>query len=206
MLKRTASAVERIVMALFAPLSPSRSPNPSRLRWSPSPSPSPSRLRWSPNRSPSPSPSRSRSRSQLWPKLNPRLWSRSPSRPSRRGSLPLVGECLPAPVQQNRRLGPLPMRRQRRRDPRRGQRPTRRLFSPRLLLEPALRSLTRASRFRRPPAVRLRPLRASRFRRPPAEVGGDRRRALEEVPAVQCDRRLAPRGQGSARQGDLPRP
>ena len=206
MLKRTASGVERIVMALFAP--PSPSPSPSRLRWSPNPSPNPSlnrspspnRLRWSPSLNRSPSPSRRR------PKLSPKLGSPSRSHPSRRGSLPLVGECLPAPALQNRRLGLLPMLRQHRHDLHRGQRPTRRLFNPRHLLEPALRSHTRASRFRRLPAVRQRPLRASRFRRPPAEVGEDRRRAPGEVPAVQCDRRLAPKGPGSAHQDDLPRP
>ncbi len=209
MLKRTASAVERIVMAWFAHRSlsrspsPSRSRSPSRLQWSlslspnPSPSRSRSRLQWSLSRSPNPSPRRS----QPWLRLSPIPLSRS--HPSRRGSLLLAGECLRALAQQKRRSSLPPMFRQHRQDRRRDQRPTRRLFSQPLLLDPALRFHTRASRFRRPPADRRRPLRASQFRRLPDGVGGVRRQVPEEVLAVLCGRRSARRGQGAVRQDEL---
>ena len=210
MLKPTASAVERIAMASFA--HPSPSPSRSRLRRSPNPSlsPSRSRLRRSPN--PSLSPSRSRLRRSPNPNLSPsRSWlRRSPSpnrnRPSRRGLSPLVGKCLPAPAQQNRRLGLLPMFSQHRYDPCQDLRLTHRLFSQQLLLEPALRSPTRVSRFRHPRAGRRRPLQESPFRRLPAGVGEVRRRVPEEVLVAPCDRRSAPRGQGRAHQDGLLRP
>ena len=207
MLKRTASAVEHIVMASFArpSRSRSRSLSPSRLRRSPNPSPSPNR---NPSRSPSPSRLRrspNPSPSQLRLKPSPRLLSLSLSRshPNRRGSLPPVGGCRLAPAQQNRLLSLLPTLSQHRHDRGRGQRRTRRRFSQPLQLDPALRFRTRASRFRRPPADRRRPLRASRFHRPPVGAGGVRRRVPEEVLAVRCDRRSVARVQGSAHQDAL---
>ena len=74
MLKRTASAVERIVMALFGHPSPSLNPslNPSWLRRSPSLNPSPS-----PSPSPSLNPSLSPNSNRLPRSLSPnRLWLR----------------------------------------------------------------------------------------------------------------------------------
>ena len=211
MLRRTASAVERIVMALFGHRSPSPSlspsPSPSRSRWSrslspsPSPNPSPNQLWQSPNPTRLP-----RSQSLLWQRRSP---SRSPSRPSprqsRRGWLPPVGECHLVYAHPCRRLCLLLLALRRHRlDPRPGLRPNRRLLSQPPLLEPLRRSHARAGRFRRPPAVRQRPLRASRFRHPPAGAGVVRRRAPEEgVLVVPPDRRAVPKGRVQLRQAGL---
>lgn len=192
MLRRTASAVERIVMALFGHRSPSLSP--TRSRWSRSlcPSPCPCQLWQSPN-----------------PSRLPRSQSRCPSRPSprqsRRGWLPPVGECHLVYAHPCRRLCLLLLALRRHRlDPRPGLRPNRRLLSQPPLLEPLRRSHARAGRFRRPPAVRQRPLRASRFRHPPAGAGVVRRRAPEEgVLVVLPDRRAVPKGRVQLRQAGL---
>ena len=215
MLKRIASAVERIEMALFG--HPSQSPNPSqsqsRSRPSPSPNPSQSQSRSRP--SPSPSPSRSRPspnplsrtliRCQLRRSPSPKLRP-SPSHPSPcqspRGWLLPVGECTLGSAPQDRRLSLLRLARRRHRlDPRPGPRPNSQPHNRLLQLAPVRRSHARASRFRHPPAARQRPLRARRFRRPPAGEGGVRHRVPEGALVVLPDQRAVPAGRVSPRRG-----